>query len=58
MCAIKILAAKRLVLEAVMVAKNDVYTEIPLVGKDRIALLQVVIMGFDIYCLEIAVFLV
>lgn len=58
MCAIEILAAKRLVLESVMVDKNDVYAEIPLVGKDTIALLQGIIMGFDIYCLEIVVFLV
>lgn len=58
MYALEILAAKRHVLGAVIVDKNDVYVEISLVGKDTVALLQVVIIGFDIYCLENIVFIV
>lgn len=52
---IETIVTKSLILEAVMVEGDDVYAEIALVSQDIAVLLQVAVIGFDIFCLEIVV---
>lgn len=52
MFTMEIVAIKSHILVIVVLKKDDIYLEILLIDQDLAILLQIVGMGFDIYCFE------
>lgn len=55
---IEIVMIKCFILEAILVIKDNIYAEIPLVDWDVVVLLKVAMIKFDISCFQAIIFII